>query len=96
VKRVALSIWFDQVSSRRRSRTLLVLRRQDDLRQMKKTDRARVDELVLQGGRMLQNWTVQEQLYRVTLRLNPDEFFAMSPLPALDNDSTPLLTLETP
>jgi hypothetical protein len=96
VKRVALSIWSDQVSSRRRSRTLLVLRRQDDLRQMKKTDRARVDELVLQGGRMLQNWTVQEQLYRVTLRLNPDEFFAMSPLPAHDNDSTPLLTLETP
>jgi hypothetical protein len=75
---------------------LLLLLQQDDLRQMKKTDRARVDELVLQGGRRLQNWTVQEQLYRVKLLLNPDEFFAISPLPALDNDTRALLTLDAP
>jgi hypothetical protein len=84
------------VSTTCHSRTLLLLLQQDDLRQMKKTDRARVDELVLQGGRRLQNWTVQEQLYRVKLVLNPDEFFAISPLPALDNDTNALLTLDAP
>lgn len=69
---------------------------QDELRQMKKADRARVDELVLHGGRKLQNWTVQDQLYRIKLLLNPDEFFAIVPRPALDNNTLPLLTLDTP
>jgi len=36
----------------------------------------RVDGLILNGGRKLQDWTQQMRRYVVTLELSPEEFFS--------------------
>jgi len=51
---------------------------QDDMRQLKKTNRPRVDELIRDGGKQLQEYTSAVQSYTARLLAPPDEFFSSS------------------
>jgi hypothetical protein len=73
---------------------------QDDMRNLKKTDKNRVDALIRQGGKQLQEWTSQTmRTYSARLDMTPDDFFALDPAapasspPSLDG-TTPILYLD--
>jgi len=62
------------------------------MRKLSKSDKARADTLVRDGGQALRRNTIQLHCYEVTLHLSPDEFFA-DPLP-LHGGTKPVLRLE--
>lgn len=66
------------------------------MRKLNKTDRARSEALVGEGGKACKRCTMQLNCYELTLEHPPDEFFAgggsNSPPPSLDG-TKPILRL---
>ena len=65
-----------------------------EMRKLNRSDRARADHLVLEGGRVLRQESLRLHVYEVALEHMPDEFFSTATTTATQlNGQHPILRL---